>query len=245
MAKHQYVLPNCGAINTANLTNDLNQSVAPMRRKVAEQAITLLAKEDACFFPLEMAPEKEIAYVGIGSDNAFAARLKKERNAQCYFIDPSTLKSGGINKLVDSIVGRHKKIVIGLHQINRAPANRFGMGNETIQFINLLQQRSRSILFVFGNAYAAGNFCAAKNMVICYEDETVTQETAADLLFGKLSYRGQLPVTICSKYPSGAGWVAGNIVPFIPSAHLADSNSTAAIDSVVTDAIKKKQRQEQ
>ena len=52
MAKYQYGLSNWQPVDTTNITADLNKDVPVMRRLVAENAITLLNKTDAEFFPL-------------------------------------------------------------------------------------------------------------------------------------------------------------------------------------------------
>jgi CubicO group peptidase (beta-lactamase class C family) len=53
-----------------------------------------------------------------------------------------------------------------------------------------------------------------KNLVICYEDDDIIQEVAADLLQGKLHFKGVLPVTVCEKLKYGNGVVAsGKLLP--------------------------------
>ena len=49
----------------------------------------------------------------------------------------------------------------------------------------------------FGNPYAIKNFCDAKTLIACYEDDETTQDVAADLLNGKFSAKGKLPVSVC------------------------------------------------
>jgi beta-glucosidase-like glycosyl hydrolase len=242
-AKYKYVLPILKPIDTENLAADLNAEVPGLRKRIAENAITLLSRQDSSFFPLKTAEGRsKIAYVGIGGSNTFAARLKNDLGAALIFVDAQKLKTTDLALLADSIISRHQKIVIGVHQINRAPANNFGLSKETVAFVNLLLQRSRSTCFLFGNAYSASNFCAAKNLVVCYEDDGITQSVAADLLEGKLPYLGTLPVTVCEKYPSGSGLLS--ISDFtLPSGKAKGPHvdeGVASIDSIVEDAIKKK-----
>ena len=69
--------------------------------------------------------------------------------------------------------------------------------NTAIDLVTQLQQQTNAVTFVFGNPYAIKNFCSAKNLVACYEDDDIIQNTAADLLQGKIAAKGRLPVTVC------------------------------------------------
>jgi len=85
--------------------------------------------------------------------------------------------------------------------------------------------------------YAAKNWCNAKNLVVCYEDDEVVQNTAADLLQGKLWYKGVLPVTVCKNMEFGKGIVAGK--KKISSNQWGfDAAKLDRIDSIATDAIR-------
>ena len=79
------------------------------------------------------------------------------------------------------------------------------MSKEAVNFISSIQQKTNSITFLFGNAYAAKNWCNAKNLVVCYEDDAIVQSVAVEMLKGNLPFKGTLPVTICEKYPFGFG----------------------------------------
>ena len=246
MAKYRYGLALLQPINTENLTADLNKDIPAMRKLVAENAITLIANQDKAFFPLDETENNhgEMAYVGIGIniDNAFSQRMRSDYKAGIYYFEPGKKNTDSINALLDSIVLCHQKVVIGIHNINRAPANNFGLSNEAVAFINTLQQKARSITFLFGNAYAAKNWCFAKNMVVCYEDDSIVQNTAIDMLQGKLPYKGTLPVTVCENLPFGYGLVSSghNLQLTDPRQAGMDAAKLAGIDSIVTDAISKK-----
>lgn len=245
MAKYKYVVPHNDTINLTNLTVDLNKDVPAMRRLIAENAITLLAKEDNCFFPMNAEQNKDsVAYVGIGlkADNAFARRLMKDYNADIFYVDYNIKSEDSINMLTDSIISRYRKIVIGIHNINRAPANNFGISNEAVQFVNSLQQKTKAITFLFGNAYAAKNWCFSKNLVVCYEDDSIVQNTAIDLLQGKTKYKGKLPVTVCENFKHGFGLTAfSNMLPnAVPESVGMKSEILNKIDSIVYDGIERK-----
>ncbi|MEJ7609765.1 MAG: serine hydrolase [Ferruginibacter sp.] len=203
LAKYHYGLSNLQPINTINLTADLNSRVPEMRRTVAENAITLVSKKDSGFFPLRDTKPGDIAFIGIGlaGENAFAKRLIADHNATPFYFT-------GNEKHTDNLLGKlrkFRKIVIGIHGLSRFPANNFGLSKNNLDLFNALQEKNNSIGFLFANAYALKNMCNARNMVVCYEDDEVIQQTAADLLQGKLFYRGVLPVTVCENLRFGFG----------------------------------------
>jgi beta-N-acetylhexosaminidase len=219
LAKYQYGLPNLSPINTENLTADLNRSINAMRRTVAENAITILKKTDDAFFPLaapaKINTKKEVAYVSVGNstDNAFAKRLRSDYNADVFYFNYKQ-DAGRILSMVSLIKKRYKKVVIGIHNYARVPANNFGISQAAINLVTQLQQQTSSITFVFGNPYAIKNWCDTKNLIACYEDDEIVQLTAADLLQGKIVAKGKLPVTICDAFPFGTGIVSNSF--FLP-----------------------------
>jgi len=93
--------------------------------------------------------------------------------------------------------------------------------------------KKSSTLFVFGNPYAAKFFCNVKNIMICYDDESTTQEVASKMLSGKLSPQGKLPVTICEKMHQGVGYTFS-----MPSIANNQNAILHSLDSIAQDAIK-------
>ncbi|HEY8690203.1 MAG TPA: glycoside hydrolase family 3 N-terminal domain-containing protein, partial [Chitinophagaceae bacterium] len=242
-AKYMYGLGNVKPINTNHLTEDLNSKVNGMKKLVAENAITLLNKNDDQFFPLQSQKNnsaKDVVYVGIGltDDNAFARRMKRDYNADVFYFNYKA-DSARILSTVALIKSRYKSVVIGIHGYNRYPVNNFGMSNAAIVLAQQLQQQTKSITFVFGNPYAIKNFCDAKNLIACYEDDSITQVTAADVLQRKLFAKGKLPVTVCDNYKYGSGIVINNNSLPVVAPEVVGLNAVklSIIDSIANDGI--------
>lgn len=247
VAKYTYGLADNQPVKLDNLTSDLNREVQPMIRKVAENAITLLSKKDDTFFPLRKNENKAggaIACIAVGTknDNAFTDRMKAEYNASVFFFENSNKDSVYSKKLLDSIAANYKDVVIGIHNLSRNPSANFGLSPQAIQLVNGLQQETNSITFVFGNAYAIRNFCNSPNLVLCYEDNAVIQETAADMLKGALPYKGLLPVTVCDRFNYGHGiTVRNSCIPYgNPNQAGINPLMVCRIDSIAEDAIARK-----
>jgi beta-N-acetylhexosaminidase len=195
-AKYQYGLSQKPVINVNNLAVDLNAGIPEMTRLVAENAITLVNKTDEAFFPLREATANTIAYVGFGisAENEFAKKLKADFNAGVFFANDANL----MQKLAT-----YKKVIVGFHNMGRFAANNFGLTESSLNTYKLIQQKFSSVTFVFGNPYALKNMCNIKNVVVAYQDDAIVQQVAADMLAGKLPYKGELPVTVCSNLTYG------------------------------------------
>lgn len=215
--KYEYGMAFPQPVNTENLTADLNKGISEMKKLVAENAITILKNKDKRFSPLT-AENKKIAFVGIGIDsaNTFGSRIQKDLNADGFYFSYKE-DAGRIPTLATLIKSKYKTVVIGVHNYNRYPKNNFGITDYAFDLIKQLQQPDsanyKTILFDFGNPYAIKNFCDAPNLVACYEDDSITQSVAADILEGKIFAKGTLPVTVCPAYKFGSGILPKRVLP--------------------------------
>ena len=238
--KYMYGVAQVQPVNTENLTNDLNAGVNKMKRLVAENAITLLSKNDEQFFPLSKSSEPgQIAYLGIGIDsaNAFAQKMIDDFNADAFYFNYKT-DSGRVLSTVELIKKRYKSVIIGIHNYARYPANNFGISDYAFDLINQVRENNKTIIFDFGNPYLLKNFCNAANLVACYEDDSITQRTAIDLLEGKVKAKGKLPVTVCDTYKYGSGIVSNHLLTVTDPGNVGmDANKLHIIDSIATDGI--------
>ncbi|MGZ5133526.1 MAG: glycoside hydrolase family 3 N-terminal domain-containing protein [Flavitalea sp.] len=238
-AKYDYGLANLKPINHSNITEDLNKAVPAMRRRVAEHSLTLLRNNDRAVFPLMPRQFERVAYVGIGlkKDNAFATRMRNDYGAHVYYFD-YTLNETQAKAALEFIKGRYDIVVTGLHNYNRYPANNHGISDGALYLLQQLQEQTRSITFAFGNPYILDNLCNPKVLVACYEDDSIVQETAIDLLQGKIQPKGKLPVTVCRELPVGSGITSLSILPDIdPSMAGFDEQKLNVVDSIVKDGI--------
>jgi beta-glucosidase-like glycosyl hydrolase/CubicO group peptidase (beta-lactamase class C family) len=265
-AKYEYGLASRKSVDTAHLTEDLNEGIKNMRRQVAEGALTLLRNEDGDMFPFKaaagdapaavsanalVAPDgitrpvvkkKKIAYIGMGlaGDNEFSRRMRTDYNAHVYFFDYAldSVKAAAALQLLSN---RYDAVVIGLHNYGRFPARNFSISQPAAWLLRQLQEKNKTILFAFGNPYALKNDCMARNLMACYEDDEITETVAADWLGGKFSARGTLPVTVCGDMKSGAGILpASRVLPRADPEGLGlDPMRLQKIDTICREAIDK------
>ena len=240
--KYLYGVANVKPVDTINLTNDLNAGINDMKKLVAENAITVLSNKDKEFFPLSaFNTDKNIAYVGIGIDsaNSFSKRMKEDYNADAFYFNYKE-DASRILSTVELIKNRYKSVVIGIHNYARYPSNNFGISQNALDLVHQIQQNNKTIIFDFGNPYALKNFCGADNLVACYEDDSITQHAAVDLLEGKINAKGTLPVTVCGSFKYGSGINTGNqsLLPVTSPGNVGlNASKLSVIDSIANNGI--------
>ena len=230
-AKYQLGLNKWEPVNTDNLLTDLNEKTNKIRYEAAIRSITLLRNGTNT---IPVIPGDKIAYVGIGCTdlNDFGSRLKDDLGADTYLFSYNDSL-----KFADSIVAsikrsNYKSVIIGIHDYSLRPSNNYGISYNATALFKALQPYNATT-FVFGNVLALSNFCTAENLVACYQDDDITQHTAADLLEGKIVPRGTLPVSVCG-FKYGEGTVYGGIKP---ARAVLKKNGPEIIDSIANDAI--------
>lgn len=232
-AKYRLGLNRVAPIDTTNLLADLNAKVEDINRLVAKNTLTVLRNEKD-LLPLKLYKNRKIAYVAIGSPapNHFAKRLQQDLEADTYFFpytaDPSVADS--IKKNIDS--GAYSSVIVGIHSYSLRPANNFGFSAGALQLWNNLQTDSTAT-FLFGNVYAAKNFQTAKTLVALYQDDSITQQAAADYVISRFPSKGKLPVSV-GDFRYGSGLTVTNLYS------VGSAPSWLKIDSIVYDAMKRK-----
>lgn len=220
------------------LTKRLNYSSDSIRRAITEQAITLAKYEDRSSFPLT--PDKSGKYalieVGKNRNSFFSSLLRGYYNTDVYHIENTMgqLQTDSVAALIKK--RGYEKLIIAVHELPRFPANKFNLSDACINSLNHLAKVFPSTIFVFGNPYAAKFFNENKNILVCYDDEKITQEVASNMMTGELLTDGKLPVTISPEMKEGIGFHAE-----IPKKNKpVESFSNYKIDSIANDAIARK-----
>ena len=258
LAKYHLGLNKVEPIQTEGIVNDLNLQTTRIKTLLSAEALTLLNKKNENIFPITKG--KKVAYVCIGAsaENVIAAKLRAEYNADVYLfgskneigkqlMDDKTnitaiekSDSAGATQLINTVQQKkYDVIIIGLHNFSRRPANNFGLSKPSVYLLNALQQ-PQTITLVFGNPYALKNIATAPNLIVCYEDDDITQEAAVAMLLGKLQPKGKLPVTVTENMKFGDGIVYNSYFPTAsPETVGIQTEALKKIDAIAIDAIEK------
>jgi CubicO group peptidase (beta-lactamase class C family) len=122
--------------------------------------------------------------------------------------------------------------------LNRFPANRFGMSETAIDLLRQASAAKPSVVLLFGNPYAARYFPDVPNLLHCYEDGTINQDVAADMITGRLSPRGRLPVSVHANMPAGTGLDFAPMPHVDPVAAGMSPELLYRVDSIARDAVR-------
>lgn len=243
LAKYNLGLHEWKPVDTNNLLDDLNAKTNGIRYEVSRLSLTVLSQNPdrsagaPINIPVPIVSKKKVAYVGIGiADlNAFGRRMKEDYNADVFLFSYKDSATVG-DKIADDIAKENYDAVIaGIHNYSNRPANNYAISSSAINLWKKINS-SRTITFVFGNVLAGENFCDAATLVAGYQDDDITQQSAADLLEGKIVSMGRLPVSMC-QYKFGDGIVHGGVKPMKAAV---SKDRFSAIDSIVYDGISKK-----
>jgi beta-glucosidase-like glycosyl hydrolase/CubicO group peptidase (beta-lactamase class C family) len=238
LSKYHLGLNKIEEIQLDNITADLNVSTNAIRQKLSKEALTLLRLNNPKLLP--NSSKKKVAFVGIGINqmNTFAAEVKEAFNAKVFLMDYKD--STPLASLKKKLKRKYKTIIVGVHNYSRRPANNYGMSKDAVELVQYLGEKDNAIIFDFGNPYAIRNFCNAKNLVACYEDDNLTQVAASDLLQGKMVAKGKLPVTVCDGFKFGDGITANYYFPYTQPENVGlSSEKLTAIDTIALQAIEK------
>lgn len=242
-SKYEVGLNEVKPINTNNLLEDLNAKTGAIRYEVAQKGITVLSQAGdkaggAAFVNIPVMNKKKVAYVGIGSTslNTFGKRMQDDLGADVFLFSYKD-SSDKADEIIKSVSGKGKydAIIVGVHNYSLRPMDNFGISTAAINLYKSLNGL-KTVTMTFGNVLATKNFCDARTLAACYQDDEITHQAAADLLEGKTFSMGRLPVSVCH-FKFGDGIVHGGIKP---SRAGVSANELQAIDSIVNDAIAQK-----
>ena len=228
----------------------INKDLSPMEsraliRELYSNALTLL-NNNQNIIPLKNLDKVKIATVAVNKNKitAFQQMISKYYPTDNYFIDPSNAGAVGdlLKKLTDYDI-----VIAGVYALDQRPNLGFGIKPELNDFLDKLSKQKSTIVAWFGNPYAIDKIQTLRNtdgLILCYQENSYTEDLSAQLIFGGIGARGALPVTINEKWTSDFGIITpGNIrlqYGFPESAGMSSEILNRKIDSIVNAGIEAK-----
>lgn len=159
--------------NVAELLN--SPAAYLLKKRLFEEAITMVCNEGV----IPLAKEK-IALIELNSSETFKALLKETRDVEVFSVDDPGL----LVKIQDfsCLVVTVSQLQAGEHAILHA----------------LAKSGIPAAAILFGTPYQLAKLPQFAAVVVAYENAPEAQEAAAQVLLGKLSARGKLPVRVRS-----------------------------------------------
>jgi len=190
-----------------NLVADLNTPNAEALRNTLYKSSVTLLKDDVQLIPLKSLDRRKFASLSIGDTciTTFQSSLNMYTR-----VDPYNCPFNFDKKLSDSLVNElagYHIILVGLHHFSSFPADSFGISPNAMHLLDTLFRQNRCILSVFGNPYSLNLLPGLRNaesVIMTYQDNPTTETYAAELIFGGISAKGRLPVSV-TRFKAGTG----------------------------------------
>ena len=209
MAKYKVGLNNYKPIETKNLVSDLNRTKDDiLYSKLMQNAITVVKNNNATL-PIKDLELKNIAYIEMGesSGDTFLKTLKK-------YTKITPVSDNNLDRLIRKLK-QFNLVIIGYHKSNSTPWKPYKFTNKELVWLQEIARTNEVVLNVFSKPYtldAIKSFSNFESVVVGYQNSRVAQELTAQILFGALPAKGQLPVSISnSMYKVGHGFETSKI----------------------------------
>jgi beta-N-acetylhexosaminidase len=190
-----------------NITGELSPpSTEALIRELYANALTVINNKQNPI-PVRQIDTLKIATLAINSAGmtAYQQRISRYLRADHFFIDTLNLKK--TDALLKKLAG-YDLVIAGIFKTDQKSSSNFGIPEGLNIFLERLNSQNRSIITYFGNPYAIDRIAAiqeADGLIVAYQENSFTEDLAAQLIFGGIGAKGLLPVTINKKYPAGYG----------------------------------------
>jgi hypothetical protein len=203
-------LDNFEPLPTKNLVSNLNSENAKLvRRRLVENAMTLLHNKEN-ILPVKGLSKLRLASVSIGVDDVspFQKMLENYAPVDHFYISSNPTKEEVIKIISD--LKDYNLTVVGIHGNSRSPGKKFGLTQNMMDVLNNIKSVHPTIVSVFANPYSLGMFPQigeGNALIMAYENTLLSQEYAAQLIFGGINAKGKLPITASERFKVGDGLV--------------------------------------
>lgn len=204
-AKYRVGLHTPQTIQLQGVNADLDMPhVELLKQHLYENALTL-ARNNRGLIPFNQLGQKQFASLSIGVSTLteFQATLGKYAPFTHHTLKKSDTDAA-FNAKFDALKDLNT-VVVSLHGMNKYASKNFGLNARTLQLIERLQQVTNVVVTIFGSPYSLRNFDNSQTVLMAYEENNLTQNLSAQLLFGGVAAKGKLPVTASSNYQYGQG----------------------------------------
>jgi beta-glucosidase-like glycosyl hydrolase/CubicO group peptidase (beta-lactamase class C family) len=240
MAKYKVGLYNYKPVKIVDLVEDLNRIKDDvLSEEIIESAITVLKNEQS-ILPLRHLETKKIAYVELGDDtgSVFLEELKKYTRVH-------QITAEKLDELLTKLQN-YNTVIVGLHKSNANPWKDYKFTDKELVWLYEMARSNTVILDVFARPYALMDLKSVENIkgiVMSYQNSDVAQQKSAQLLFGALEAKGNLPVSAGEFFKVGAGIYYNAIQSLsygLPERVGMSSKKLLKLDSIANMAIKGK-----
>jgi beta-glucosidase-like glycosyl hydrolase len=226
-----------------HLYEDLNSPEANALNELLYDASATLIRNEKALIPLTHLDTLEIAYVSTAASSDidhFGATLKNYGRVSTFTL-PGNASDKDVNALLKDLEA-YNLVIVGVQNTNIYAFKDFGIPEITWKFIREITKKKKVILDLFASPYALSSLGSKElpdAIIVSYQDNALSEESGAELIFGGIPARGKLPVGIAGLFPEGTGLeTESNRFRFVHPAILGISQADLAIaDSIANSGI--------
>ncbi|MDG1778507.1 MAG: glycoside hydrolase family 3 N-terminal domain-containing protein [Flavobacteriaceae bacterium] len=200
-AKYKVGLHAYQPIQTEHLIQDLNRIKDDILYEQLMQNAHTLVKNSKSNVPLRDLELRRIAYVALGDDkgDTFFNTLQN-------YTEVVHVESENLDDLIQNLK-QFNTVVIGFHKSDESPWKPYQFSNKELVWLQEIARNNEVVLTVFAKPYALEDlksFTNIESILMAYQNSEISQQVAAQIIFGGLSAKGKLPVSV-SKFNVGHG----------------------------------------
>lgn len=193
--------------NTKNITARLNSPYYEVTsRKLIQGSLTILKNDNA--LPVQNLETQKIATVILGDNKIsdFQKMVANYTKTDHFYLPKNCTEKEWVE--LRQKLNNYNLVIAGISGINLYPSKKFGTSEIQRKAVSEIVNENNSIFVFFGNAYALKHFTNiqhSKGLILAYQNNRLTQELAAQLVFGAFNATGKLPVTIDKRFKVNDG----------------------------------------
>ncbi|WP_408629609.1 glycoside hydrolase family 3 N-terminal domain-containing protein [Aquimarina algiphila] len=240
LAKYKAGLNSYTPVSLGFLHEELNSvKNKTLHHELVENSLTILKNERATL-PIKNLDLKKIAYVSLGDDSGEPFYEELQKYAKVDWV-----KANQLGEMIDQL-SNYNYVIVGFHKSNASPWAAYKFKDKELVWLYEIARLNTTVLNVFARPYAMLDMLTTTNLegvLMAYQNSTVAQEKAAQLLFGALEAKGKLPVGIGPDFPVGTGLetrLLKRLSYGLPESVGMNSYKLARIDSIVDFALQEK-----
>ena len=196
MAKYKAGLNNNSTVTLENLREDLNsEKDKALLDQLTKESITVI-KNESQIVPIKNL-SKKIAYLKMGDSDSDEFFKMLNHYTKVDLIDSNS----DFLRLIDG----YDHIIVGLHKSDETPFESYKFTSTEKSNLELISKSSKVILTVFSKPYALMDIDLTNisSIIVPYQNNAVTQQKTAQLIFGAIGSKGVLPVSINKSFHAG------------------------------------------
>lgn len=239
-AKYKVGLHTFKPLSLEGIYKDLHRpSALTNRSQLIKEAITLV-KNEKNFLPISRIDTLSLASLSIGAEymTPFQKRLISYGKMESFQVGKEISPEQQTTLLAK--LSTKECVIVGLHDVNAFSAKNFGFTQSELSFLKRLNEKTKLILVVFGSPYSLIHFENIPVLISAYEGDSLTQDLAAQALFGVFALKGKLPVSVTKNILFGDGIITKGSMRMgysSPEIHRMSTDTLGHIKKIIQQAI--------